>query len=113
MRADPVSGTEFSGQSVYWKCFTSREDSSLVSTRLNSLIQPLHHPYTHREHSILPESIVRVWSGPNEYDLQVVVLACPTVGPVHVTLHLQTNDPTVTTVLLVIECLMVLKEMAN
>ena len=79
----------------------------------NTTITSSIHSYTHREHSILPESIVRVWSGPNEYDLQVVVLACPTVGPVHVTLHLQTNDPTVTTVLLVIECLVVLKEMAN
>ena len=54
------------------------------------IIQPLHHSYiaTPTVNSIVPESIVGVWSGPNEYDLQVVILACPAAGPVHVTLHL-------------------------
>lgn len=37
MIPDPVAGTDCSVQSVYWKCFTGREESSLVSTILNSL----------------------------------------------------------------------------
>ena len=93
MMAEPVSGTEFSGQSVYWKCFTSREDSSFVSTIFNSL-RKKHSIKQHERNGVAgqPESVVRVGGGANEDDLQIVILTSSTAGPVHVAFHLVSEE---------------------